>query len=260
MDGAPAIVWGTNPENGKFFVGLKAVFNKVKVKICYTHEDVVKYYGDREELLDILQTCLDFLPRTKSIYQGDFIGFGGQTTYKPNTITYKFPERVNSVIIIAPHTEYTGETLKTAVAAPLNRVLDGDEFTRFIQPTVDSSGKVQDIGALYSYYTDAKFLDEDAAKEAKIIINAFIREGKELTHELLETIFDCEDLAFLYLGIMEAKEDLMDGMIVYDGPKAFIDDEEIGAEGYVRHNKYGSMKLVDRFQFAYANFNQGKFQ
>ena len=28
-DGAPAIVWGINPDNGKFFVGTKSVFNKV---------------------------------------------------------------------------------------------------------------------------------------------------------------------------------------------------------------------------------------
>ena len=28
IDGSPAIVWGTNPENGKFFVGTKSVFNK----------------------------------------------------------------------------------------------------------------------------------------------------------------------------------------------------------------------------------------
>ena len=30
IDGAPAVVWGTNPENGKFFVGTKSVFNKKK--------------------------------------------------------------------------------------------------------------------------------------------------------------------------------------------------------------------------------------
>ena len=41
-DGAPAIVFGTNPENGKFFVGTKSVFNKVKVKINYTNEDIDK--------------------------------------------------------------------------------------------------------------------------------------------------------------------------------------------------------------------------
>ena len=33
IDGCPAIVWVTNPENDKFFVGTKSVFNKVK-KIC----------------------------------------------------------------------------------------------------------------------------------------------------------------------------------------------------------------------------------
>ena len=43
-DGAPAIVFGTNPENGKFFVGTKSVFNKVKVKICYSQEDIDKHY------------------------------------------------------------------------------------------------------------------------------------------------------------------------------------------------------------------------
>ena len=43
-DGAPAIVFGTNPENGKFFVGTKSVFNKVKVKIAYSYEDIDAYY------------------------------------------------------------------------------------------------------------------------------------------------------------------------------------------------------------------------
>ena len=48
-------------------------------------------------------------------------------------------------------------------------------------------------------------------------------------------------------------------MIVYDGPKAFIGDEQIVAEGFVRSNRYGTMKLVNRYQFAYANFNNNKF-
>ena len=34
-DGAPAIICGINPENGKFFVGTKSVFN-VNPKINYT--------------------------------------------------------------------------------------------------------------------------------------------------------------------------------------------------------------------------------
>ena len=39
-DGAPAIVFGTNPENDQFFVGTKSVFNKKKVKICYSYSDI----------------------------------------------------------------------------------------------------------------------------------------------------------------------------------------------------------------------------
>ena len=39
-DGSPAVVWGINPENKKFFVGTKSVFNKIKIKINYTHYDI----------------------------------------------------------------------------------------------------------------------------------------------------------------------------------------------------------------------------
>ncbi len=42
IDGAPAIVWGTNPASGKFFVGTKSVFNKKLIKINESHEDIDK--------------------------------------------------------------------------------------------------------------------------------------------------------------------------------------------------------------------------
>ena len=40
-DGAPAIICGVNPENGKFFVGTKSVFNKTP-KINYTSADIAR--------------------------------------------------------------------------------------------------------------------------------------------------------------------------------------------------------------------------
>ena len=43
-DGAPAIFAGTNPENGKFFVGSKSIFNKTP-KINYTDADIRKNHG-----------------------------------------------------------------------------------------------------------------------------------------------------------------------------------------------------------------------
>ena len=33
-DGAPAIICGTDPQRGEFFVGTKSVFNKTEPKIC----------------------------------------------------------------------------------------------------------------------------------------------------------------------------------------------------------------------------------
>ena len=42
-DGAPAIVLGTDVNNGRFFVGTKSVFNKGIKKICYSN-DCIDYY------------------------------------------------------------------------------------------------------------------------------------------------------------------------------------------------------------------------
>ena len=45
-----------------------------------------------------------------------------------------------------------------------------------------------------------------------------------------------------------------------NGPRAFIGQDEISAEGYVFSNEFGTVKLVNRERFSYANFNNAKFQ
>ena len=45
IDGAPAIVWGVDPATGDEFVGTKSVFNKRKIKICYSLEDIQKTFS-----------------------------------------------------------------------------------------------------------------------------------------------------------------------------------------------------------------------
>ena len=70
IDGAPAIVWGTNPANGKHFVGTKSVFNKKLIKINHDHEEIDQNHQGK--VADILHDCLDFLPTTDGIFQGDF--------------------------------------------------------------------------------------------------------------------------------------------------------------------------------------------
>ena len=118
-DGAPAIVWGINPENKRFFVGTKSVFNKVRVKINYNHNDIEVNHGDNPAVASILHMCFEKLPRIRGVYQCDFIGYGGAHTYKPNTITYRFlPAPINDRhdIVVAAHTTYEGHTLKDTVS------------------------------------------------------------------------------------------------------------------------------------------------
>jgi len=44
------------------------------------------------------------------------------------------------------------------------------------------------------------------------------------------------------------------------GPRAFIGQDEISAEGYVMDSEFGTFKLVDRRRFSAANFNNSRFQ
>ena len=99
-DGAPAMFVGINPDNGRFFVGTKSVFNK-DPKINYTNEDIELNHGHAPGLADKLSRALKVLPilGIKGILQGDFM-FDDSTlktqdidgvkhyTFRPNTITY----------------------------------------------------------------------------------------------------------------------------------------------------------------------------
>ena len=130
-DGAPAVVCGTNPDNGQFFVGTKAVFAKA-AKINYTKKDIARNHGT-EELGQKLLKCLVHLKKLNipGVVQGDLLytdegitrkNIDGKPhlTFTPNTITYAVPEgselskqidRAKLGIIF--HTTYTGDSLAT---------------------------------------------------------------------------------------------------------------------------------------------------
>ena len=150
IDGSPAIVWGTNPKTNKFFVGTKSVFNKKLIKINHDHREIDANH--KGEVADILHKCLDNLPFTDSIIQGDFIGFGGTCSFLSNTIRYEFPEEVNQEIIIAPHTEYIAEKdLRDAVAYPLQFELESDNNVLFVHPEVYIDDDREDIKQLCDF-------------------------------------------------------------------------------------------------------------
>ena len=261
IDGCPAIVYGTNPENGKFFVGTKSVFNKKKNMVCYTVEDIFEKYNEltHKDLIEVLVTCLMYLPRVDNIIQADFIGFGGSNVYRPNTLTYTFPEIISQKIIIAPHTKYaTDTTLLDAVASPLVTAFTDTFNVKYVQPTVDRVFHCKDVPNIN---TDrVTFLTAKEAKIAKKAINTLIRENIELDDANLYDILQCNHLVNLYQIVRDIKVDLMDSFIVTDAPKCYNDGIEIVGEGFVMQTKYGTIKLVNREEFAYANFNNDKFR
>ena len=127
-DGAPAIICGVNPENGKFFVGTKSVFN-VTPKINYTTADIRRNHSGA--VAQKLSVCLSHLSslNIKQILQGDLL-FTNDTkvvsidgdkmiSFTPNTITYAVQASsgigrkiARAKMGIVFHTMYTGKTMK----------------------------------------------------------------------------------------------------------------------------------------------------
>ena len=255
IDGAPAIVWGTNPQTKNFFVGTKSVFNKKLIKINETHDDIDRNHSG--VVADILHHCFDCLPSFDGIVQGDFIGFGGDDTFCPNTITYIFPEIIDQNIIIAPHTFYaTDGELKDAYVIEDSFDFDDTESCKFVKPSawqIDEDFE-EIVGFARQMAQLVTFADPLEAEKLKIDLNRCIREGREVVPET----FDNSRLISYWFLIKSIKEDML-FLCRNNGPKAYIGNKQCGGEGYVRTNDYGMFKLVNREQFSHANFNNSKF-
>ena len=251
LDGSPAVFWGFDPNNGKFFVSLKSIFNKIKKKVCYSVEDIQFYYQNQPKLIEVLIACFHYLPKEKGIFSGDFIGFGGLNLYTPNTITYQFPEVITQSIIIAPHTKWsTNGELRDAYVSGSAPFFNDTEHVRFVQPVVDMIRPVlPEIDT-----TGVQFLSVKESTESKKQINALIRAGEELSWTKLTDILGCKYLAHLYLTMIELKEDLVYCMIISDAPKSYLNGKEIIGEGFVCKNDKMILKLVDRPVFSHYNF------
>jgi hypothetical protein len=272
IDGAPAIVWGIDPACGEFFVGTKAVFNKKKIRIAHNHEEIDLFYEGN--VAQILHCCFDHLPRLETIYQADFIGFGGLCEYKSNVITYVFPEVVSQNIIIAPHTCYYAESdLRDAEAYPDRSIWKDTEHVKFVKPEAylqhdpwsRSNGSVcfDDVEEVVKFArqmsTTCEFVQGKQLAALKVAINACIRSGEQITVESVNE-FDCDpNLIRLWLLVKSIKDDCL-FLCRNDGPAAYINGNRIDAEGYVLTNEFGMHKLVNREVFAHANFNSGRFQ
>jgi len=134
-DGAPAVFAGTNPENGKFFVGTKGIFAK-NAKLNYTDDDIDRNHPS-EGLNAKLKMALRYLPKLgiKGILQGDMMFTKGDLkketidgesyiTFQPNTIVYAIPtsSKLAQMMMAAQvgivfHTSYTGQKMEDMKAS-----------------------------------------------------------------------------------------------------------------------------------------------
>ena len=124
-DGAPSVVFGYHPKNGRFFVGTKSAFNK-NPKLNYTDKDIEANHGHAPGLVSKLKSALTHLPKIApkhGVYQGDLMHtkedikkHGKELSFTPNTITYHTPADSahgkaiqHSKLGVVVHTKYEGK-------------------------------------------------------------------------------------------------------------------------------------------------------
>ena len=139
-DGSPSIVYGVNPDSGKFFVATKSAFNK-SPKLNYTDSDIEINHGHAIGLVEKLKVALRYLPNIapkSGVYQGDLMFTSedlssldnGYVSFTPNTITYTadgvYAKAIsNAKLGLVTHTQYIGSDLESMRANP---IMDISEF------------------------------------------------------------------------------------------------------------------------------------
>jgi len=226
-DGAPAIFAGVNPENGKFFVGTKGVFN-VNPKLNYTDEDIDNNHPT-EGLNQKLKVALRYLPKLgiKGVLQGDMmftkgdikkqvIGGESYITFQPNTIVYAVPSDIklarsmlDAQIGVVFHTSYTGKKMQD-MKASFNVDLGGLTQTKDIwfrdASFVDTSGSatfteeetkqlttILSLAGRTFQNINSMVLNRISSNEViktyiKTFNNAKVREGKKITNTNQHTL------------------------------------------------------------------------
>jgi hypothetical protein len=218
-DGAPAVFCGINPDNGKFFVGTKGVFN-ANPKLNYTDDDIDTNHPSGG-LNAKLKVALRYLPKLgiKGVLQGDMMFSKGDIntqsidgeeyiTFQPNTIVYAVPSdsklaraMTSAQLGIVFHTSYTGKTfsdMKASFNIDINHLTTTKDVWFRDAYFVDASGTVtfteQETKVLTSHLSlagttfqsiNALTLNRIASSEVvltyiKTFNNTKVREGKEI--------------------------------------------------------------------------------
>lgn len=219
-DGAPAVFVGIDPNDGKFFVAKKGVFNK-NPKVYKTPADVkADTSGDLQSKLLMALQEFSKLGVKSGVYQGDLMFTKGDVskeeidgqsyfTFQPNTIVYAVPansslgKQISQANIgVVWHTTYTGNSFESMsasfgkdIASKFNNVNSiwqtdatyQDESGRatFTQKeTAEVTKKLADVGRVFNN-TPAELINywqqnPKALELVKIFNNTYVRQGKQI--------------------------------------------------------------------------------
>lgn len=134
-DGAPAIIFGKDPEQNRFFVATKSMFNRTP-KINYSTGDIAVNHP-QPDLQRKLGLALAHLPTVTppGIFQGDImhtpedlIQAPNKIAFRPNTITYSLaanhpqvPSIIGAKVGLVVHSQYYGTNMRSLQIGPISK-------------------------------------------------------------------------------------------------------------------------------------------
>ena len=201
-DGAPAIFAGIDPDEGKFFVAKKGIFN-VNPQLFKTQADINRSLsGDLRDKFTIALREFRRLGIEQGVFQGDLLFTKGDVkaatisdekmlTFHPNTIVYAVPaasslgQRIRKASIgVIWHTSYSGKTLQGMKAS----------FGKGITRKMKKIPSVFMDDATYEDVTgNAKFTSEET-KECTALISQAGKMLRNISGDALKVIASDEEL------------------------------------------------------------------
>lgn len=207
FDGAPAVFIGIDPEDRKFFVAKKGIFNKNPL-VYKTQADIdTDLKGELHEKFSIMLKYLPSLGITTGIYQGDLMYTQSDLTYPtidgqdmvvfhPNTIAYAVPKDSELGITIKKsklgivfHTTYTGSSFATLKAT----------FGKSIVNKFKTNSDVWAIDATLDNQTSNFTLTDDEYVKSEFLLKDIGLQFQKIPAVLLNKISSDEELRSLVL-------------------------------------------------------------
>lgn len=205
-DGSPAIIFGTDPFENKFFLSTKSLFNKVP-KVNYSCDDIMLNHGDNYVLACKLMYAFTLLKANYTdscIVQADLLFCKSElsvdelngVTFKPNTLTYSvhndttIEDALLGLVIHTKYlfTDYRSVSLQDMSAFPYTytgtmgdkiwigstKVLANEYHLDVSEAVMHTERLIEDRDPIF---VQAKILDTGVYADYKIFYNSCIRDA-----------------------------------------------------------------------------------